>query len=185
MHAEPMRRLLAGLIDYLLGFLALTFFAFLAFGRPNPTDEHLVFAFKAAAPVAVAELAALAWRTRPANRLILGANLWLIAGGLAAWLEQWWWLLAYKQWGEAGLFATMMTVGFLSTAFSPTGFVGAVGPRHTTVIASAWLLVAVGFALLAAIYFRGDVKLAAVVRVIALSWVNRLLRHWVSRGEAV
>jgi hypothetical protein len=82
-----MRRVLLAVVESLLGFLALAFFAFLAFASPNPTDERLLLAFKAATPVAVAELAFLWWRPTPANRLILGANLWLVAGGLAAWMQ--------------------------------------------------------------------------------------------------
>jgi hypothetical protein len=153
-----MRRVLLAVIEYLLGFLALAFFAFLAFGLPNPTDDRLLFAFKAATPVAIAELAFLCWRPAPANRLILGANLWLVAGGLAAWTQQWWWLRGYQQLSE-------------------------VGPRRPVVWASICLMLAVGIALVAAVHFRGNVKLAAVVPVIALSWLNRLLRRVVRRYE--
>ena len=115
-----MRRVLLAVIEYLLGFLALAFFAFLAFGSPHPTDERLLFAFKAATPVAVAELAFLCWRPTPANRLILGANLWLVAGGLAAWMQQWWWLQGYQRLGEASLFMAMGAAGLVTTVFSPS-----------------------------------------------------------------
>jgi hypothetical protein len=37
--------------------------------------------------VAAVELAFLLVRAKPANRLILGANIWLIAGAVAAYLE--------------------------------------------------------------------------------------------------
>jgi hypothetical protein len=176
-----MRRVLLAVIEYLLGFLALAFFAFLAFGSPHPTDERLLFAFKAATPVAVAELAFLCWRPTPANRLILGANLWLVAGGLAAWMQQWWWLQGYQRLGEASLFMAMGAAGLVTTVFSPSGFVAATGPRRPVVMASLCLLLAVGVALIAAMYFRGNVKFAAVIPVIALSWLNRLLRRVVQR----
>jgi hypothetical protein len=39
----------------------------------------------------------------------------------------------------------------------------------------------VGVALIAAMYFRGNVKFAAVIPVIALSRLNRLLRRVVQR----
>jgi hypothetical protein len=45
--------------------------------------------------------------------------------------------------------------------------------------ASVLLAAAVAVALLAAIYFRGNVKFAAVLPVIALSWLGRLLRRTV------
>lgn len=178
-----MRRVLLAVIEYLLGFLALAFFAFLAFGLPSPTDDRLLFAFKAATPVALAELAFLWWRPSPANRLILGANLWLVAGGLAAWTQQWWWLRGYQQLGEASLFLSIGVVGLVTTAFSSSGFVAADGPRRPVVWASICLLLAVGLALVAAVHFRGNVKFAAVVPVIALSWLNRLLRRVVRRYE--
>ena len=104
-----------------------------------------------------------------------------MAGGLAAYLQQWWWLKAYQQLGEAGLFISMVLVGLAATAFSPAGFVAAVGPRRPVVLASLGLLVAVCVALLAAVHFRGNVKFAAVLPVIALSWLNRLLRRAVAR----
>jgi len=47
--------------------------------------------------------------------------------------------------------------------------------------ASICLLLALGIALVAAVHFRGNVKFAAVVPVIALSWLNRLLRRVVRR----
>ncbi len=176
-----MRSAFLAIVEYLLGFLALALFAFLAFGSGPPTDERLLFAFKVSAPVAVIELAVLWWRAAPANRLILGANLWLTAGGLAALLQQWWWLKGYQQLGEAGLFISMALVGMATTAFSPEGFVAVAGPRRPVVLASLGLLAAVLLALWAAVHFRGDVKFAAVIPVIALSWFNRLLRRMVRR----
>jgi hypothetical protein len=44
--------------------------------------------------------------------------------------------------------------------------------------ASLVLLTAVILALAVAVYFRGNVKYAAIIPVIALSWLNRLLRRW-------
>ena len=176
-----MRSVVLAVVEYLLGFLALAFFAYLAFSGGPATDERLVLAFKLSAPVAVAELAALLWRSVPANRLILGANIWLVAGGLAAFLEQWWWLKGYQQLGEASLFVTMIIVGLATTALSPTGFVAAAGPRRAVMLASLALLAAVCLALFAAIHFRGNVKFAAVLPVIVLSWLNRLLRRAVPR----
>ena len=177
-----MRSAALAIVEYLLGFLALALFAFLAFSSGPPSDDRLVFAFKAAAPLAVLELAVLLWRAGPANRLIIGANLWLAAGGLAAYLQQWWWLKGYQQLGEASLFITMAAVGLATTALSPAGFVAATGPRRPVVLASLVLLAAVALALLAAFHFRGNVKFAAVIPVIALSWLNRLLRRTVPRG---
>ena len=99
-----MRTAALAILEYLIGFIALAFFAYLAFGRGQTTDESFVYAFKASSLLAIGELAFLLARTAPANRLILGANLWLIAGGAAGFTEQWWWLRVYQQFGEASLF---------------------------------------------------------------------------------
>lgn len=170
-------------IEYLLGFVALALFAFLAFGRGPASDDGFVHAFKVSGLVAAVELAFLLGRVKPANRLILGANIWLIAGALAAYLELWWWLRLYQQFGEASLFVSMLIVGLASTWLSPSGFVAKLGPTIEVRRASLLLLGSVLVALAVAVHFRGDVKYAAVLPVIALSWLNRLLRLRV-RGEA-
>jgi hypothetical protein len=168
------------IIEYLLGFFALALFAFLAFGRGPTSDDGFVLAFKVSGLVAAIEVAVLLFRTKPANRLILGANIWLIAGAAAAYLELWWWLRVYQQFGEASLLVSILVVGLVSTWLSPSGFVAKLGPIIEVRRASLFLLASVLVALLLAVYFRGDVKYAAVLPVIALSWLNRLLRLRVS-----
>ncbi len=177
-----MQRIAIFIAEYLLGFLALMVFSAVAFGSAPPNDEKMVFAFKVGAGVAAVELLVLLSRRTPANRLILGANAWLLGGGIAAVLEQWWWLRGYQQLGEASLFLALFTVGLAATLFTPTGFVAVVGPRKRVVWASVALLAAVVAALWASVRFRGDIKLAAVVPVIALSWLLRLLRQVTKSG---
>ncbi len=177
-----MKRAALLIIEYLLGFLALALFAYLAFSAGTPSDERFVFAFKVSGCVALAELAVLFSRAAPANRLIVGANLWLVAGGIAAFAEQWWWLEGYQRLGESGLFISMLLVGLATTAGSSVGFVGAQGERRRVLVGSVVLLAAVLAALAASVRFRGTVQWAAVVPVIALSWVNRLLKRSVRGG---
>lgn len=177
-----MKRAALAVLEYLLGFLALAVFAYLAFSGGAPSDERLVFAFKVAGGVALVELAALSLRAAPANRLIVGANLWLLAGGLAVFTQQWWWLKGYQQLGESGLFISMLLVGLVTTAFSDAGFVAVSGERRKVVLASLVLLAAVVVALLASVRFRGTVQWAAVVPVIALSWLHRFLKRAVKSG---
>lgn len=178
-----MRSAALAILEYLIGFKALACFAYLAFGRGQASDVSFVFAFKASSLLAVAELAFLLARNSPANRLIIGANLWLIAGGAAAVTEQWWWLRIYQQFGEASLFMTMLLIGVFTTFFTPSGFIAKIGPAFAVKRSSLILMAAVGCALAAAIYFKGNVKYAAVVPVIALSWLNRLLRHRLPSGS--
>jgi hypothetical protein len=173
-------RLLTATLEYLLGFLALAVFAYLAFAAGPASDERFVHAFKVASVVALLELVALLAREVPANRLIMGANVWLIVGGAAAFLEQWWLLRIYQHFGEASLFASMLLVGVLAMWRTPAGFVGKVGARRVVLQRSWLLLLAVVLALAVAVVFRGNVKVAAVLPVIALSWLNRLLRHGIA-----
>lgn len=179
---DKVRAAALAIVEYLIGFMALACFAYLAFGRGPSTDEAFVYAFKASSLLAVAELAFLLARQAPANRLVVGANLWLIAGGAGAFAEQWWWLRLYQQFGEASLFLAMLLVGVAATVFSASGFVGKPGPRVLVKRYSLLLLSAVVCALVVAICFRGNVKYAAVLPVIALSWFHRLLRHRLPNG---
>lgn len=156
-----MKRLVFAAIDDLLGFMALAIFAAVAFSAGAPTDDRLIGAFKIGAVLAAAELTVWLARAAPANRLILEANLWLLAGGGAAFTGQWWWLKGYQRMGEASLFLSMLGVGLVATVFTPTGFVAADGPRRKGVVAS-W----------------------AVLPVIALSWLNRLLARAVRQDAA-
>jgi len=170
------------LLEYLLGFLALAVFAAYAFGAGPPSDARWIAAFKLGGALAAIELAVLLRRADPANRLILGANLWLMLGGAAALLQQWWWLQAYQRVGEAGLFVCMLLVGAVATLASPAGFVAQAGDPRRVLRASWVLILCVTAALGCALAFRGDVKLAAVAPVITLSWVGRALRRYVRRG---
>ena len=80
------------------------------------------------------------------------------------------------------MFVAMLAVGLLTTAISPSGFIAATGQRSRVLWSSAALVAAVLLALVAALHFRGDVRLAAVLPVIALSWLNRLLRRVAASG---
>jgi hypothetical protein len=183
------QRLLAlakAVLAYLAGFLALAVFAAVAYGGGAPSEARWLLAFKLGGALALGELVfLLGLRRAPANRLIVGANLWLVAGGLAAFTGQWWWLRGYQHLGEAGLFVAMALVGLVSLWRSPAGFVAVSGDPRRVARASWLLLGAVGLALGAAVWFRGQVQWAAVVPVIALSWLARGLRLWVVRAPAV
>lgn len=172
-----MKRGIITVIEYLLGFLALTVFAAMAFSGGSPDDDRMLLAFKVSSGIAAIELMALYLRSQPANRLIIGANLWLLAGGLAAFTQQWWWLKAYQNLGESSLFISMLAVGVVTTLVSPAGFVAACGAKRQVFIGSLALLAAVAIALSVSVYFKGNVKFAAVLPVIALSWFNRFLSH--------
>ena len=71
----------------------------------------------------------------------------------------------------------MLAVGVVTTLVSPAGFVAACGAKRQVFIGSLALLAAVAIALSVSVYFKGNVKFAAVLPVIALSWFNRFLSH--------
>ena len=54
-----MRSAVLAVLEYIIGFIALAFFAYLAFARGASSDESFVFAFKASSILAVVELAYL------------------------------------------------------------------------------------------------------------------------------
>ncbi len=165
-------------MEYLLGFMALAVFAAYALGAGPPSDARWVSAFKLGALLASLELVAL-WRFKPPpNRLIVGGNVWLIVGGVAAFTEQWWLLRLYQQAGEPSLMACMALTGALTLA-TPAGFVGKPGSPMSVRRASWWMLAATLLALAFSWRFRGDPKVAAVLPVVALSWLNRGLRRTV------
>ena len=173
-----MQRAAIAIVEYLLGFFALAVFAGYAFGTVSPSTGRLIAAFKLGSALAALELLILVFRRNPTNRLIVGANLWLILGGIAAFTEQWWLLRIYERFGEASLFAVMLAVGLVTTAATPSGFVAATGTKRKVQLASVALLAAVAGALLLAIAYKGNIKVAAVLPVIGLSWLNRGLTQY-------
>jgi hypothetical protein len=133
------KKIVQEVFDYLIGFIALAFFAAYAFAQDVPTDDRWVSAFK------------------------------------------WWYLKAYEKYGEASLFFFMLVVGFCTVGTSPAGFVGHAGEATRVRRASVVLLVAVLIVFASAVLFQTNAKLAAVIPVVGLAWLNRALRIYVDR----
>lgn len=169
---------MSGWIFALVQFLPLSLFAGHAFRHGTPTDERWVEAFQLGAAAALLQLAVVLPQRRPANRLVLAANLYLLGGGLAAVTHQWWVLRLYGVLEEAGIFLCMLGVGAVATLASSAGFVAVVEAQPERVRrASLWLLLATLPALGASLLFRGNRVWAAVVPVVALGGLQRLLVH--------
>jgi hypothetical protein len=136
-------------------FLPLSLFASYAFWYGAPSNERWVEAFTIGALAAAIQLLIVLSRGRPANRLILGANLYLLVGGIAATARQWWLLGVYGRLTETGIFLSILTVGVLATLLTPAGFVGV---RAANVQAVRWYSAAVvpliGLALLQRVFAR-------------------------------
>jgi alpha-beta hydrolase superfamily lysophospholipase len=169
----------------LVQFLPLSVFAAYAFGQGAPTDDRWVVAFELAAVAAVVQLAILLPRRRPTNRLILGANLYLLVGGAAAFAQQWWLLHLYSTLRESAIFLFMAGVGMVTTLATAGGFVAAEGaPRGAVRRASLALLGATLAAVAVSATFRGDRTWAAVAPMIALAVLHRALRSRVQAASA-
>lgn len=165
-----------GRMSALVQFFPLSLFATYAFWRGVPTNERWVVAFELAALAAVIQLSILLPQRRPMNRLILGANVYLLIGGAAALAKQWWLLEAYGALKESGIFLSMLGVGVVTTFATSAGFVAvADAPREPIRRASLWLLRATLLAFVMALAFQGNRTLAAVVPVIALAVLQRAL----------
>jgi len=161
----------------LLPFFPLSVFALYAFRHGATTNERWIGAFELAAAAALFQLAVLLPRRRPINRLILGVNVYLLAGGAAALGSQWWLLETYGRLRESGIFLAILAVGLVATEATPSGFVGAAGvPRPAARRASLALLAATAAAVGVAVAFRGDRTWAALVPMVGLAVLQRVLR---------
>lgn len=158
----------------LFQFLPLSVFTIYSFRTGVPSQERLFTGFMIGAVVAVIQLIWLLRQQRPANRLILGANLWLIIGGAAVYFQLWGILKLFREMREAGLLASMLAIGIVTTLFSPAGYIGS---SHADAVLvrkkSCLLLLVTVLALLCGLYFRGNTLFAAVIPIIILAVLNR------------
>lgn len=157
-------------------FLPLSFFATYAFWHGEPTDDRWMEAFQWGSLAALIQLLIVLPQRRPTNRLILAANLYLLAGGGAVFTHQWWLLQTYGVLREAGIFIAILIVGVVTTFASPAGFIATLGTQSEVRRASLWLLVAAMLGLGASLMFAGDTTWAAVVPIICLAIFHRVLQ---------
>jgi hypothetical protein len=160
----------------LLQFAPLSLFAIYAFWYGEPTPDRWVEAFELGAVAALVQLAIVLPQPRPANRLILGANVYLVIAGAAAFAQQWWVLRIYDVLREAGILLAILGVGVVTTLVTKAGFVAAPdAPADEVRHASLWMLAATVLALATAVAFRGDRTLAAALPILGLTILQRTL----------
>ena len=162
----------------LVQFLPLSLFAAYAFWHGAPDETRWQHAFQWASVAALVQLAIVLPQRRPASRLVLAANLYLLMGGAAFFAHQWWLLQLYDTLRESAIFIIMLVVGVVTTVGSRAGFVAAgAAPRPRVVRASLWLLAATAVALAVSVLYRGDRYAAAVLPLLALAVFQRVLLH--------
>lgn len=111
------------------------------------------------------------------NRVMLGANLFLISGAIAILLRLSPLLDFYRHMDPVPLFAWVLAVGIAASLFSPHGFVGSpdrdVKRKH---LHSALLLAAAVVALSISVLLRGQLFYADILPFIGLFIVNDRLQ---------
>jgi len=175
--AGALRQVLRAGRVYLAGYVS--FFplvAFIAYASWNgpPSGERWVEAYKVASVLAAIQLLGSLLLPKPANRLLLGANLYLLIGGVLASKGEGEGLKLYGVLQESALMLCILAVGVLSTLATSAGFVGVVNPDRTAVRSASVLVLLIAAALTAfSFLLRGSRFLTAGVPILVLSLVQR------------
>jgi hypothetical protein len=140
-------------------------------------------AFKTGATIVVIFYALRLRHLASSNGLILGANVWLMLGGLATAAHLGAILAWYDMQREASVFIVIFVVGGLLTLVAPGGFVGVNVERRRVLLASAALLAMVVVDIAVAVHFRGNLRWGAVVPMAVLIWMSRLVRRRLSTAS--
>lgn len=168
----------------MIQFLPLSIFADYASRYGVPTDDRWVTAFQLGGVTALPQLIFVLRQSPPMNRLVLGANVWLFTGGLAAFTQQWWLMRLYGVLGESGIFLFIAGAGVVTTLAAPAGFIGAIdAPPAAIRRASLCLLGATCLAMAASVVFRGNPAFGAALPVMALALLQRTLVTRVRAGQ--
>lgn len=158
----------------LVQFFPLSSFAMFAFWSGPPSSERWLEAFKLGALLGIVQLAILLPQKKPLNRLVLAGNLYLIMGGIAVYLQQWWLIKLYDVLRESAIILLMTIVGCLTTFMSASGFIAVNNsPRKFSI----YLLLATASMIPFSVIFEGNRLYAVVLPVIFLAILQRYLAH--------
>ncbi len=159
-------------------FLPLSIFMGYAFAQGSPTDDRWLEAFQVGAIAAIVQLLIVLPQRKPANRLILAVNLYLMLGGLSAISRQYWLLQFYGVLKESAIFILILGIGFITTFSTSAGFTAVAGvPKNLARRASFQLLAITVFALAISVVFQGDHVLAGVVPMLCIVVLHQVLRY--------
>jgi hypothetical protein len=140
------------------------------------TNEAWEGAFIAGSLLAFVETLFLLWKGKPLNRLLLGANIYLIIGGVATALNLLWLLRLYSQLRASAIFIVIFGVGLITTVFTSRGFLGVPAISKHEVMRLSYILL--GFTTICGIvsfWFREDVFLSGTLPVVTLIFIKWLL----------
>jgi hypothetical protein len=171
-------------ITPLFQFLPLSVFSIIGFWQPETSNQSWLLAFQIAALVGICQLMLIIKLNIVMSRLILSANVYLILGGLASLLQQWWYLEIYNLLQESAIFIVMLLVAFITMLWSKNSFVGIdktlvkeVGEGNSINEKSSYLFVAVWISLIFSLIFKGNITLSVVVPIVFLALLQRYLVH--------
>lgn len=168
----------------IIQFLPLTAFVITARVGGLTTDAWPI-AFQVGGLLAVAETLLLVWRRTPLNRLLLGANVFLIIGAISFALQIDFILRLYGQAQEAALFGSVFLVGIITTFWTDRGFVEVkVGNRQKIIQSSIALLIVTGLCLGMSVFFRGNVWLGGTLPFVVLIVARYLLQRRLGRQSS-
>ena len=158
----------------LIQFFPLSVFAAFAYWEGIPSNERWLEAFQLGALLGVFQLVIMLSRKEPLNRLVLAGNLYLILGGLAVLLQQWWYLQLYDSLREFAIILSMAFVGGFTTFCSGYGFIAVKGSAR---VLSVYLFLATVAMLPFAIIFQGNRIYSAVLPILFLAILQRYLAY--------
>jgi hypothetical protein len=158
----------------LIQFFPLSIFATFAFWNGIPSNDRWLDAFQLGAVLGLLQLVILLPQKKPLNRLVLAGNIYLILGGVAVFMEQWWYLKLYGSLRESAIIIIMLTIGLITTFASSSGFIAV---KNSARIFSIYLLIATTAMLPFAIYFEGNRTYAAVLPIVFLAVLQRYLSY--------
>lgn len=166
------------LTGYVL-FFPLVFFIAYATWSGQPSGERWVSAYKLASVLAAIQFLVAVMLPRPANRLVLGANLYLLIGGALAWAGADRGLMFFgRVLQESAVMLCIVAVGLLATLSTASGFVGVIHRDRMAVRSASLLVLVLAVALTAfSFVFRGNRFLAAGLPILVLTLANRWFKR--------
>lgn len=167
MSGQVLRKIIEGFVCTAL--IPVMIFVTYGHNGGEPSFDRWVEAFQLGSLAAVVHLVFLATRQEPLNRIVLGGNIYLLAGGIAFISNQVWFLESLDHLQETGLMIAITIVGVLSTIFMQNGFIG-VGSadKRGILIFSLCLLAVTVLALVVTMPFRGNPFVAGFLPIVGL-----------------
>ena len=118
------------------------------------------------------------------NRILLGVNLYLISGGLAFIMHQWWLIGIYNQLQASGMILWIIATGIITIFLSPKGFIGVdSSDRNSIKKYSNYLLFFSVIAFTVSFGLRGNILFSELVPFTCLFLLQRLFKNKSSRKQ--